>query len=80
MPSTSGSHFPEDDVRRVFCRCRRLSGRECPLTAWRRHPRGDFSLDVMDIAHYRRLSSLTDVTLQELSEATMVPASNLRPA
>ena len=68
-----GGNFSEGDVRRVRL-MQTLERAGVPLegvaAAIRR---GDLSLDFMDLSHFGRLSSLTDVTFQELSEKTKTP-------
>ena len=64
-PAGQGGGFSEGDVRRVrLMQTRERAG--VPLeevaAAIRR---GDLSLDFMDMSHYGRLSSLTDVTFRQ---------------
>ena len=72
-----GGGFSEGDVRRVRL-MQTLEQAGLPLgevaAAIRR---GDLSLDFMDMSHFERLSSLTDITFQELSEKTSVPVELL---
>jgi adenylate cyclase len=73
VSSGEGGDFSEGDVRRVRL-MQTLEQAGVPLdgvaTVIRR---GDLSLEFMDMSHYRRLSSLTDVTFQELSQKTKTP-------
>lgn len=72
-----GGDFSEGDVRRVRL-MRTLERSGVPLeevaSAIRR---GDLSLGFLDMSHFSRLSSLTDLTFQELSEKTNVPVELL---
>ena len=72
-----GGHFSKGDVRRVRL-MQTLERAGIPLeevaTTIRR---GDLSLDFMDMSHFARLSPLTDVTFEELSEKTNVPVELL---
>jgi adenylate cyclase len=72
-----GRDFSEGDVRRVRL-MQTLERAGVPLedvaVAIRR---GDLSLGFLDMSHYARLSSLTDVTFQELSEKIDVPVELL---
>jgi adenylate cyclase len=72
-----GGGFSEGDVRRVRL-MQTLERAGVPLeevAATIR--RGDLSLDFMDLSHFERLSSLADVTFQELSDKTNVPVELL---
>jgi adenylate cyclase len=77
VPVGQGGDFSEGDVRRVRL-MQTLERAGMPLdevaAAIRR---GDLSLDFLDMSHYRRLSSLADVTFQQLSERTNVPVELL---
>jgi adenylate cyclase len=72
-----GGDFSEGDVRRVRL-MQTLERAGMPLeevaAAIRR---GDLSLGFLDMSHFTRLSSLTDVTFQELSEKTNTPVELL---
>jgi DNA-binding transcriptional MerR regulator len=69
--------FSDGDVRRVRL-MQTLDRAGVPLeevaAAIRR---GDLSLDFMDLSHFERLSSLADITFQELSDETNVPVELL---
>src|ERR671919_2556347 len=72
-----GAVFSEGDVRRVRL-MQTLERAGVPLeevAATIR--RGDLSLDFMDLSHFARLSPLTDVTFEELSEKTTIPVELL---
>ena len=75
ISSGQGGNFSEGDVRRVRL-MQTLERAGVPLegvaAAIRR---GDLSLDFLDLSHFARLSSLTDVTFQELSKKTNFPSS-----
>jgi DNA-binding transcriptional MerR regulator len=77
VPADRGGGFSEGDVRRVRL-MQTLERAGVPLeevaAAIRR---GDVSLGFLDMSHFTRLSSLTDVTFQELSEKTNVPVELL---
>ena len=68
-----GGDFTEGDVRRVRL-MQTLERAGVPLDGVAAAiQRGDLSLDFMNMSHFRRLSSHTDVTFQELSEKTKTP-------
>jgi len=73
VSSGEGGDFSEGDVRRVRL-MQTLDRAGVPLdgvaAAIRR---GVLSLDFMDMSHYKRLSSLTDITFQEIAEKTKIP-------
>jgi adenylate cyclase len=72
-----GGDFSDGDVRRVRL-MQTLERAGVPLeevAATIR--RGDLSLDFMDLSHFERLSSLADITFQELSDKTNVPVELL---
>jgi len=72
-----GGYFSEGDVRRVRL-MQTLERAGVPLEEVAAAIRGgDPSLGFLDMAHYARLSSVTDVTFQELSEKTNVPVELL---
>ena len=77
ISSDQGGHFSEGDVRRVRL-MQTLERAGVPLdgvaTVIRR---GDLSLEFADLPYYWLLSSLTDVTFQELSEKTKTPVELL---
>ena len=69
--------FSEGDVRRVRL-AQTLEQAGLPLEEMAAAiRRGDLSLGFMDMSHFGRLSSLSDVTFQELSEETKVPVELL---
>jgi adenylate cyclase len=72
-----GGSFSEGDVRRVRL-MQTLERADVPLeevaAAMRR---GALSLSFLDMSHFARMSSLTDVTFQELSDTTNVPVELL---
>jgi DNA-binding transcriptional MerR regulator len=77
ISAAQGGDFSEGDVRRVRL-MQTLERAGVPLeevaAAIRR---GDLSLGFLDMSHFARLSSLTDVTFQELSEKTNTPVELL---